>query len=86
MDIQRSRLTFKSPDDKIVHINTVDKGNFISSGNNTGMTKGEWANANRIQADAPDSIVLTVRKGDIPQPGDLKVDSKNIKKGQVVCR
>lgn len=37
-------------------------------------------NANHIQADAPNSTVLTVGKGDILQPGDLKVDSNNIKR------
>jgi len=79
-------LTFRSPKGEIVHINTVDKGNFISNGKNTGMTEREWVNANRIQADAPGSKVITVRKGDVPQSGDLKVEGNNTQKGQVICR
>ncbi|SHL81531.1 hypothetical protein SAMN02745136_05753 [Anaerocolumna jejuensis DSM 15929] len=79
-------LTFRSPNGEIVQINTVDKGNFISNGKNTGMIEREWVNANRIQADDPGSKVITVRKGDVPQSGDLKVEGNNAQKGQVICR
>ena len=72
-------LTFESPDGQIVHINTVDRGNY----NNSGMSRREYVNANRIQADAPDSIVITVRKGDTVSAGDLDIQKQNMKKGKI---
>ena len=59
-------LTFKTADGKIVHINTVDKGNF------NGMSKREFTNLNRIKADAPDTVVIAIGKGD--DPGDLSMN------------
>jgi len=56
------------PDGKIVHINTVDKGNY----NGSGMTEREYINAQRIQKDAPNSKVITIGKGDVP--GDLTIE------------
>ena len=56
------------PDGKIVHINTVDKGNY----NGSGMTEPEYINAQRIQKDAPNSKVITIGKGDVP--GDLTIE------------
>ena len=43
----------------------------------------EYVNANRIQADAPDSIVITVRKGDTVSAGDLDIQKQNMKKGKI---
>ena len=59
-------LTFKTADGKIVHINTVDKGNF------NGMSKREFTNLNRIKADAPDTVVIAIGKGD--DPDDLSMN------------
>jgi len=56
------------PDGKIVHINTVDKGNY----NGSGMTERGYINAQRIQKDAPNSKVITIGKGDVP--GDLTIE------------
>ncbi len=41
------------------------------------MSRREYVNANRIQADAPDSIVITVRKGDTVSAGDLDIQKQN---------
>ncbi len=59
-------LTFKTADGKIVHINTVDKGSF------NGMSNREFTNLNRIKADAPDTVVIAIGKGD--DPGDLSMN------------
>ena len=72
-------LTFESPDGQIVHINTVDRGNY----NNSGMSKREYVNANRIQTDAPDAIVITVRKGDKVTAGDFDIEKQNMQKGKI---
>lgn len=56
-----------------------DRGNY----NNSGMSRREYVNANRIQADAPDSIVITVRKGDTVSAGDLDIQKQNMKKGKI---
>ena len=61
-------LTFEMPDGKIVHINTVDKGNY----NGSGMTEREYINAQKIQKNAPNSKVITIGKGDVP--GDLTIE------------
>lgn len=47
------------------------------------MSRREYVNANRIQADAPDSIVITVRKGDTVSAGDLDIQKQNMKKGKI---
>lgn len=57
----------------------MDRGNY----NNSGMSRREYVNANRIQADAPDSIVITVRKGDTVSAGDLDIQKQNMKKGKI---
>lgn len=72
-------LTFESPNGQIVHINTVDRGKY----NNSGMTKREYINANRIQTDVPNAIVITIRKGDTVSVGDLDIVKQNIQKGKV---
>ncbi|ORF22682.1 hypothetical protein BGI03_00070 [Snodgrassella alvi] len=58
-------MTFEISPGKRVHIQTVDKGN------EKGMSKREWNNAERILNQDPDAIVITVPKGTIPKPGAL---------------
>jgi hypothetical protein len=44
----------------------VDKGSF------NGMSNREFTNLNRIKADAPDTVVIAIGKGD--DPGDLSMN------------
>lgn len=58
-------LTFKTSEGNIVHINTVDKGNF------NGMSSREFTNLNKMKANDPTATVLSVVKGETPT--DLKI-------------
>jgi len=70
-------LTFESPSGQVVHINTVDKGAM------NGMSNREWVNANRISTDAPNAIVITVKKGAKVNSGDLSVNGKGMPPGKI---
>ncbi len=62
-------MTFTDAKGRTVYIQTVDKGNI------NGMTQREWDNAVRITQQNPNSIVITVPKGNTLQPGALNTDS-----------
>ncbi|WP_181042765.1 hypothetical protein [Apibacter adventoris] len=47
------------------------------------MSQREYINAKRIQTDAPNSIVITVKKGDAVKSGDLSVSGKNMQAGKI---
>jgi RHS repeat-associated protein len=70
-------LTFEMQDGTRVYVQTVDTGSI------NGMSLREWDNANRIMRQDPDAIIITVRKGQSLNPGDLDVNGKFMKKGSI---
>ncbi|ECF5807423.1 RHS repeat domain-containing protein [Salmonella enterica subsp. enterica] len=76
-------MTYKDPQGRTVHIQTVDKGSYHvdKNGNITkgkpgsGMSRREAENAARISKQDPGAIVITVPKGSTPASGSLNTGS-----------
>ncbi|MDO5679531.1 MAG: RHS repeat-associated core domain-containing protein [Pelistega sp.] len=74
-------MTFIDPKQRTVHIQTVDRGRHKHQGLSTGMSRREWTNAQRIQQQDSNAIIITVRKGTTVAPGQL--DTSKMAAGQL---